>query len=76
MTIAIADRSLAEPAISEIAIAPVTGLGHLEDDRRHYDPLDDDRDALWDDVALAEPDPDDVEPLIDPDPAHLAWLPF
>ena len=76
MTIATADRSLAEARITEIAIEPVTGLGHLEDDPRHYDPLDDDWDELWDDDALAEPDPDDVEPLIDPDPEHLAWLPI
>ncbi|MEM6549208.1 MAG: hypothetical protein AAF713_15855 [Pseudomonadota bacterium] len=74
MTIAIADRRLAEPA--EIAIEPVTGFGHLEDDPHHYDPLDDDWDRLWDGTAFAEPDPDDIEPLIDPDPAHLAWLPF
>ncbi|MEO0995450.1 MAG: hypothetical protein AAFX62_16805 [Pseudomonadota bacterium] len=76
MTIAIANRSIAEPALAEIAIEPVTGLGHLEDDPHHYDPLDDDWDPLWNDAALADPDPDDVEPLIDPDPAHLAWLPF
>lgn len=76
MTIAIADPRLAEPALVEIAIEPVTGLGHLEDDPHPYDPLDDDRDDLCDVAALAEPDPDDVEPLIDPDPQHLAWLPF